>query len=147
MARISLGTTVLDDKQSNGCTTPAPRSSKVFVKRGHQLPLGTLERFCGGHEQRPSLSLFTMILHNHNILSIHQSNFTIQWHFQSRSMNISYLNFGLKPAVFRLPYQHHSSSVDCAKELFNGSNGSASLLACTRKNFWLGVVDFLWVTS
>ena len=29
---------------------------------------------------------------------------------------------------FQLPYQHPSSSADCARELFNGSNGSASLV-------------------
>jgi len=55
--------------------------------------------------------------------------------------------FRPKNSGFRLPYQRHSSSANCARELFKGSNGSASLLVCTRKNFWLGVADFLWVTS
>ena len=33
---------------------------------------------------------------------------------------------------------------DCARELFNALNRSASLVDCTQeKNFWLGVVDFL----
>jgi len=51
--------------------------------------------------------------------------------------------FHPKTSSFRLPYQRHSSSTDCARELFNGSNGSATLLVCTRKKiFWLGVVDF-----
>jgi len=36
----------------------------------------------------------------------------------------------------RLPYQRPSSSADCARELFNGSNGSASLVDCTRKNIF-----------
>ena len=36
-----------------------------------------------------------------------------------------------------LPYQHHSSFADCARELFKGSNGSASHLVCTRKSFFL----------
>jgi len=35
--------------------------------------------------------------------------------------------FSQKNSSFRLPYQHPSSSTDCARELFNGSNGSASL--------------------
>jgi len=35
-----------------------------------------------------------------------------------------------------LPYQRPSFSVDCARELFKGSNGSASLVDCTRKNFF-----------
>jgi len=49
---------------------------------------------------------------------------------------------------FRLLYQRPSSSANCARELFNGSNGSASLVDCTRKkNFCLGGADFLWVTS
>jgi len=56
--------------------------------------------------------------------------------------------FQPKTNSFRLPYQHHSSSADCARELFKGSNGSASILVCSRKKiFWLGVADFLWVTS
>jgi len=45
-----------------------------------------------------------------------------------------------KNSSFRLPYQCPSSSADCARELFNGSNRSASLVECTRKKiFWLGV--------
>ena len=58
------------------------------------------------------------------------------------------LQFRLKNSCFRLPYQRLSSSVDCARDLFKGSNGSVSLIDCTRKKiFWLGVVDFLWLTS
>jgi len=48
----------------------------------------------------------------------------------------SYFDFGLKNSSFRLPYQHPSSSADCARELFNGSNGLASLVDCTRKKFF-----------
>ena len=36
-----------------------------------------------------------------------------------------------------MPYQCHSSSADCARELFKGSNGLASLLDCTRKKIFL----------
>jgi len=43
---------------------------------------------------------------------------------------------------FRLPYQCHSSSADCGRELLKGSNGSASVLVCTRKNFLLGDCRF-----
>jgi len=51
--------------------------------------------------------------------------------------------FQPKTSSFRLPFQRPSSSADCARELFNGSNGSASFLVCTRKkNFWLGVWIF-----
>jgi len=35
-----------------------------------------------------------------------------------------------------LPYQRPSSSTDCARELFKGSNGLASLVDCTQKNFF-----------
>jgi len=35
-----------------------------------------------------------------------------------------------------LPYQRPSSSADCARELFKGSNGSASLVDCTQKKFF-----------
>jgi len=49
-------------------------------------------------------------------------------------MIYSYFNFGLKKRSFRLPYQRPSSSADCARELFKGSNGSASLVDCAPKN-------------
>jgi len=35
-----------------------------------------------------------------------------------------------------MPYQRPSSSADCARELFKGSNGSASLVDCTRKKIF-----------
>ena len=44
--------------------------------------------------------------------------------------------FSQKNCSFRLPYQRPSSSADCARELFNGSNGSASLVDCTRKKIF-----------
>ena len=47
-----------------------------------------------------------------------------------------YLDFGLKNSSFRLPYQRPSSSADCARELFKGSNRSTSLVDCTQKKFW-----------
>jgi len=37
------------------------------------------------------------------------------------------LRFQPKNSSFRLPYQRLSSSADCARELFKGSNGSTSL--------------------
>jgi len=46
-------------------------------------------------------------------------------------------DFRKKNSSFRLPYQRPSSSADCARELFNGSNGSASLVECTRKKKFL----------
>jgi len=53
-------------------------------------------------------------------------------------------DFWKKNSSFRLPYQRPSSSANCARELFNGSNGSASLVDCIRKkNFCLGVRVFL----
>jgi len=42
-------------------------------------------------------------------------------------------NFCKKNSSFQLPYQRPSSSADGTRELFNGSNGSASLVNCTRK--------------
>jgi len=51
--------------------------------------------------------------------------------------------FAKKNSSFWLPYQQPSSSADCARELFNGSNGSANLVDCTRKKFFcLGVRVF-----
>jgi len=52
-------------------------------------------------------------------------------------MIYSYFDFGLKNSSFRLPYQRPSSSADCARELFVGSNRSANLVDCTRKNIFL----------
>ena len=68
-------------------------------------------------------------------------------HFECRSTNIFYLNFGPKTSSFQLPYQRHSSSANCARELLNGSNGLAILLVCTWKKFLVGVADFVWATS
>ena len=52
-------------------------------------------------------------------------------------------DFREKNSSFRLPYQRHSSSANCTRELFNGSNGSASPVDCTRKkNFAWGVRVF-----
>jgi len=44
--------------------------------------------------------------------------------------------FRPKTSSFQLPYQRHSSSANCARELFKGSNRSASLLVCTRKKIF-----------
>jgi len=51
-------------------------------------------------------------------------------------------DFGLKISSFQLPYRRPSSSANCARALFKGSNGSASLVDCTSKIFWLGVLIF-----
>ena len=51
--------------------------------------------------------------------------------------------FSQKNSSFRLLYQRPSSSADCARELFNGSNELASLVDCTRKkNFAWGMRVF-----
>jgi len=57
-------------------------------------------------------------------------------HFESRSTIYSYFDFDLKDSSLRLPYQRHSSSADCARELFKSSNRSASLVDCTRKKYF-----------
>jgi len=65
-------------------------------------------------------------------------------HFESRRTIYSYFDFDLKNSNFRLHYQRPSSSADCARELFKGSNGSANLVDCTRKKkFLFGGADFL----
>ena len=45
-------------------------------------------------------------------------------------------DFHKKNSSFQLPYQRLSSSADCARELFNGSNRSPSLVDCTRKKIF-----------
>jgi len=62
-------------------------------------------------------------------------------HFENRSTIYSYFDFGLKNSSFQLPYQRPSSS-DCARELFKGSNGSASLVDCTQNKFFGWGVGF-----
>jgi len=52
-----------------------------------------------------------------------------------------------KTSSCQLPYQHHSSSANCTRELFKGSNGGQSSSRHSDKNFLLGVADFLLVTS
>jgi len=55
-----------------------------------------------------------------------------------------FTRFWPKTSSFRLPYQRHNSSADCVKELFKGSNGTASLPSLhLKKNFWLGVAVVL----
>jgi len=58
---------------------------------------------------------------------------------------IGFSDFRKKNSSFRLPYQRPSSSADCTRELFNGSNGSASLVDCIRKKLFLrgGCVFFV----
>ena len=50
--------------------------------------------------------------------------------------DIFYFDFSLKNSSFQLPHQQPSSSVNCARELFKGSNRSASLVDCTRKQIF-----------
>jgi len=45
-------------------------------------------------------------------------------------------NIRKKNSSFRLPYQRPRSSANWARELFNGSNGSASLVDSTRKKIF-----------
>jgi len=48
----------------------------------------------------------------------------------------SFGDFRKKNSSFRLPYQRPCSSADCARRLFNGSNGLANLVDCTQKKFF-----------
>ena len=70
----------------------------------------------------------------------------VSFHFTLCRPVYKYIIPGLQPKTssFLLPYQRHSSPADCAKELFKVSNGSASLLVCTRKkSFGLGYEFFV----
>jgi len=65
------------------------------------------------------------------------SHLSLQWYCILTPWRLGgFGNFRKKNSSFRLPYQHPSSSADCARELFNGSNGLASLVDCTRKKNW-----------
>ena len=48
-----------------------------------------------------------------------------------------------KTSSFWLHYQRHSSSANCARELFKPAKDSASLLVYNEKQFKFGIVDFL----
>ena len=53
------------------------------------------------------------------------------------------LEIGLKSSIFWLSYQYHSSSANCARELFKPSKDSASLRVCNEKKvFVLGFKFF-----
>jgi len=56
-------------------------------------------------------------------------------HLDGQSTNISYLEISLNQH-FRLPYQCHSFSVVCAREMFKPSKDSSSLPLCTWKKFF-----------
>jgi len=56
-------------------------------------------------------------------------------------MNISYLENREEPGIFQLTYQPHSSSVDCARELFKTLKESANLRVYNEKKF--GFVFFV----
>ena len=79
----------------------------------------------------------------------HPTNFLfLAFKLWEPAYDIFVLRFQPKTSSFRLPYQCHCSSANCARELFKDSNRSASILVCTqKKNFWLGIADCLWVMS
>jgi len=56
------------------------------------------------------------------------AKFLTCYHFESWGTNIFIPRFQPKTSSCRLPYQCHSSSAVCARELFKDSNGSARLL-------------------
>jgi len=54
-------------------------------------------------------------------------------HFGCWSANILYLEIGEKPGIFWLTSQPHSSSADCARELYKPSKDLACLRVCNEK--------------
>jgi len=67
-----------------------------------------------------------------------KSRSTPLWHPDSRA----------KTTGSHMVLRARNSGAESGSELFKGSKDVASLLVCTRKKiFWLGGVDFLWVTS
>jgi len=54
-------------------------------------------------------------------------------------MTISHLEIGEKPGIFRLTYQLHSTSANCARELFKPLKDLTSLQVC----FGLAFVSFV----
>jgi len=61
----------------------------------------------------------------------------VSFHWRLWRLVYEYIVPGFQPeSSFPFPYQRYNSSTDCAKELFKGSNGSASLLVYTWKKFF-----------
>jgi len=88
-----------------------------------------VQRWCGfSRVQRVKFKLSLSILFEWKNLNFHLVG--------CRSAIYSYFDFGLKNSSFWLPYQSPSSSTDCARELFNGLDGSASLVDYTRKKMF-----------
>ena len=90
----------------------------------------------------------TMLIHAllktaDKMLQSEVTNLTIAYRLINSLASGWFWRFSQKNSSFRLPYQPPSSSANCARELFNGSNGSASLVDCTRKKiFCLGGAGF-----
>ena len=108
---------------------------------------------CHLHGTNPlNTSLHCRLRFSHSALNLKHTYHL--WSCGSKEKNIYFLTpwepiyeyiipgFRPKTSSFRLPYQHHSSSADCARELFKPSKDSASLLVCTRKNFLVGDCRF-----
>jgi len=125
---------------STGSTTPRPSKVRdVITQTGAWLTSAALYDGCSQQDlpRQSSWDILVTRLNQHS------------WDLFINSLASGwFLRFSQKNSSFRLPYQRPSSSADCTRELFNGSNGSASLVDCTRKKiFWLGGADCLWVTS
>jgi len=58
-------------------------------------------------------------------------------------MIYSYFKIGLKPAVVSSLTNAIAPPPNCARELFKGSNRSASHPVCTRKKFLVGCCGFI----
>jgi len=124
---------------------PARKLYLVFfpVKNWHLLKIlvkTTIFRVCAGWLFKVGNDYFLIIL-------LEYLHFVYVWTVTLTLWEpvYEYIVPGFRPKTgcFRLPYQCHSSSADCARELFKGSNGSASLLVWTRKNvFGWGVRFF-----
>jgi len=80
--------------------------------------------------------------------SCYQTTVHMQLFWKSCSRDLAKLKAVWKTKIFWLTYQPHSSSADCAKELFKPSKIRQVYKFAMKKKFWLWILfSILWVTS
>jgi len=84
-----------------------------------------------------TLVFFPFLLHQLVEVILANANVIIQKNFTLTLLEPpGFGDFRKKNSSFWLAYQRPSSSAPCARELFSGSNGSASVVDCTRKKIF-----------
>ena len=141
---ISLGIRILGvGKVKNQC------SRSVVLNRGGMSPQWASMNFQGGGKHLCTLqhgnSNKKIYQHIYLLLQLEtKHNYLTFW---EPVYDILVLGFRPKNRNFRLPYQRHSSSPIALESCSRAQRIGQSSRLHLRKIFWLGSVDFLWLTS